>query len=830
MRVALVSAHYPPNFVSGGTLVPQRMARGLAARGHEVRVFAGRLDAESDPLAVCTELDEESIPVTWITTTPWTSWADTHNYDNPGVAEAFGRWLDEFGPRVVNLHSLQTLGGSLVSVARERGCRTVVTMHDYWWMCARQFLVDTDERPCSLVVRAGVCGCQAGREHLERRAAELAPHLAAVDRILVPSATTARVLRANGIDGHRVHVSENGMPSSPVTVDRSPSPRVRFRYTGGGEALKGANVLRRALERLPPSDSWELIIHGRAGADDPFAGLRDHGSVTMEPPYAPEELDVVLSRTDVLVLPSLARETYSNATREALLRGVPVITSDSLGPEEVVEHGRNGMVVPTGDDEALALALSTLIEDPALLERLRQGCTGVAVRTLEEQVADLERHLLDVTTDRRGAPNESWTPSHVAFVVGIDGAPLRYRAQFPAEALASRDIATDVLHYSDPRVEAAVRRADAVVVYRVPATPRVLALVDEARRAGTPVAFDVDDLIVDPDVTDDIPALRNLPADELALWLQGVRRYRSTLEHCDAYIGSTAPLVEHIGAITGMPAHLKQNAFGFDVGRLSDAALRRPREPGPLRVGYFSGTKTHDADLAVVVPALAQLLAERADIELWLGGLLPPVPELDHLGSRVRRIPLRPWYELPELLRQVDVNLAPLSDLGTFNQAKSAIKWLEAALVETPTIATATRPFTEAIDHGVTGLLVQDHAEWPGALARLADDELLRRRIGTAARRSALLEWSPHLQAARYVEILRAVRTAAKERRSHWTDLAVDEPVAPGPVPLSPYPDGPTADPAPTTEPRSLWSSVWRSLRTEPPRVVLERVVRRLRR
>jgi hypothetical protein len=49
MRVTLVSAHYPPNFVSGGTLQPQRIARGLVARDHEVRVFAGCLDSRRTP-------------------------------------------------------------------------------------------------------------------------------------------------------------------------------------------------------------------------------------------------------------------------------------------------------------------------------------------------------------------------------------------------------------------------------------------------------------------------------------------------------------------------------------------------------------------------------------------------------------------------------------------------------------------------------------------------------------------------------------------------------------------------------------------------------------
>ena len=49
MRIATVTAHYPPNFISGGTLVPYRIAEGFAARGHDVHVFAGSYqDGEPD--------------------------------------------------------------------------------------------------------------------------------------------------------------------------------------------------------------------------------------------------------------------------------------------------------------------------------------------------------------------------------------------------------------------------------------------------------------------------------------------------------------------------------------------------------------------------------------------------------------------------------------------------------------------------------------------------------------------------------------------------------------------------------------------------------------
>ncbi len=146
MRVAQVSAHFPPNFVSGGTLVPQRIAHAVAEAGHESYVYAGYLDAELPALKAWSDRDGE-VAIRWIVTTPWTGWADPHNTDNPAVDADFRKWLGEVRPDVVHLHSLQTLGGSLVRAAKDSGAKVVVTMHDFWWFCARQFLADQALRP-----------------------------------------------------------------------------------------------------------------------------------------------------------------------------------------------------------------------------------------------------------------------------------------------------------------------------------------------------------------------------------------------------------------------------------------------------------------------------------------------------------------------------------------------------------------------------------------------------------------------------------------------------------------------------------------------------------
>lgn len=827
----MVSAHYPPNFVSGGTLAPQRQARGLKAAGHDVSVYAGALDGDRPPLDTYATVDETGLAVRWVVTTPWTAWSDRRNFDNPPVAADFARHLAEVRPDVVHLHSLQSLGARLVDEAACAGARVVVTMHDFWWWCGRQFLVDRRLQPCSLVVSCGTCPCEVDRPWLEERNALLRRSLEAADVVLAPSASAAAVLVANGLPPGVVRVDENAVPgAAPGGRPSAAAPgdgTVRFVYTGGPNPLKGVHVVLDAARRLKAVPGWRLTAYG-AGPYVEEKGVDVGGlPVDVAPAFEPDRLDDVLAGADVLVVPSVMRESYSIATREALTRGVPVVCTDSLGPEEVVEPGVNGLVVPTADADALAAALTRLVAEHGLLDRLRAGCEAMPVRPVADQVVGLERLYRELlaaparpaagTVARRAGRRRV---ERVLFLAGIEGAPLRYRARLPAEGLALLGVHADVRHYRDPELPALAEAADAVVAYRVPATVQVLDLLGACRRRGTPVVCDLDDLIFDPDLADEIPALAILPPDEAALWMEGVRRYRTTLEACDAFVGSTAELCHHAQEVTGLPAERFANGVGALLARAADAALARPRSAGPLRVGYLSGTDTHDHDWASVEPVVAALLDDRADLELWLGGLVrPATTALDRFGTRVRRLPMLPWLELPAVLRDLDVNLAPLVLGGRFNEAKSAIKWLEAALTATPTVASATGPFREAIRHGENGFLVTGTAGWRAALDELLDDGARRAAVGGRARRDALLRWSPHVQGARYLEILETAPSRPRRSGRQWARVAHDEPFAP--VTLEPYDPrvepGPAAAsrPGPARRVRSLAGAGYRSLRDE---------------
>jgi hypothetical protein len=146
---------------------------------------------------------------------------------------------------------------------------------------------------------------------------------------------------------------------------------------------------------------------------------------------------------------------------------------------------------------------------------------------------------------------------------------------------------------------------------------------------------------------------------------------------------------------------------------------------------------------------------------------------LDDLGERLERWPFVPWSELPARLASLDVNLAPLELPSAFNQAKSEVKYLEAGLVEVPTVASPSDAFRAATREGATGLLAPDEDAWERALAGLLADEHARATLARRARRDVCFRYGPRVQDASLLAIL--------------DEIAERGPIAKGPAP-SPIP------------------------------------------
>src|ERR1041384_5425289 len=101
-----------------------------------------------------------------------------------------------------------------------------------------------------------------------------------------------------------------------------------------------------------------------------------------------------------------------------------------------------------------------------------------------------------------GTPCNAQRFMRVVIASGIDDFCHRYGPLHWAEQLATGGVASTVRAHTDGRLATGLAGADVLVLYRVPWSPWVTYLVDDARARGCPIVFAVDDLIVDPALTD----------------------------------------------------------------------------------------------------------------------------------------------------------------------------------------------------------------------------------------------------------------------------------------------------------------------------------------
>lgn len=96
-----------------------------------------------------------------------------------------------------------------------------------------------------------------------------------------------------------------------------------------------------------------------------------------------QDIAAVLAASDLFVFPSYQREGIPRVLLEAAAMALPIVTADAPGCNEVVEHDRNGLLVPVRDPRALAEAIIRLVDSPELRQRHGRAARARA----EEQFA-----------------------------------------------------------------------------------------------------------------------------------------------------------------------------------------------------------------------------------------------------------------------------------------------------------------------------------------------------------------------------------------------------------------------------------------------------------
>lgn len=400
MRILIANVHFWPDSFGGATIVAERTARELVDMGHEVALVC-TTPAASAREGEMTRYAWDGIPVISVAVDPGEPGG---GYSNPTFADAFETILRTWTPDVIHFHAVQMLGVEAVERATASGFPVVVTLHDAWWLCERQFMVRSSGVWCGQEgIRAVVCAsCVPDRVAHERRQARSVGILNAVSRVLAPSEYWRSLMERSGLRSDLLGVNANGVVLPRDGWRRSAhSGPLRFGFVGGVGPLKGSRMVVDALNLLERSDYELRVVDNTQNlglADGDLGYWRVPGEVHLVGAYTQDGLDDFFGSIDVLLFPSQAPESFGLTVREALVRGVWPIATDLGGVAEAITPGANGSLISLdGGAQELAGAIEWVLEHRQLLGRH----TPPGAMTFRDQAIDLEGQYEGVVSAKK---------------------------------------------------------------------------------------------------------------------------------------------------------------------------------------------------------------------------------------------------------------------------------------------------------------------------------------------------------------------------------------------------------------------------------------------
>jgi len=358
MRICFISRRYFPA-ISGMSVYARNLLRQLVGRGHDVVMLSQYRD---DPIG--REIYGGGPP-------PDVDGVEVIGLESIGEAAASAGGLADFEADMATMVSTvlarheckpfdlvhaqysYPTGLAALEISRHTGIPNVVSIQggDGHWVGS---CCDTHQLAMQAVLEhanALLIGCRSFAQEVQDN------HGTAAERFtIVPG----------GVDTERFH-------AAPDQVAGSLHATPRFLYHGRVDRRKGAIDLIDAVHLLRDGPAFEVVFSGigpdleaaRARVEE--LGLGNRVSFSGYVPYA--EAPEVYRANDIFVSPTWS-EGFSNTILEAMASGLPVISTESVGVVDCIEHERNGLLVPCHDIAAFARQMRRLLDDEALSRRL----------------------------------------------------------------------------------------------------------------------------------------------------------------------------------------------------------------------------------------------------------------------------------------------------------------------------------------------------------------------------------------------------------------------------------------------------------------------------
>jgi len=335
MKILAVNIHYSPLSLGGATVVCEAINESFLRRG-DVELLVVRL--ESDP-----RLPEYFFRKYYSLGSPVIAINKHFNYNKEFFDEIlfnmFMQVEDSFRPDIIHLHSIQHFGFLNSWPHDLLYKKAVITLHDAWWICDRQFLLKHNGKTCNedLIndVACKTCSSMPDNLGLKRRAR--IEVLSSAKKIYVPSDYLCKKYENFTGLKDRFEKLPNPIGEAIGYKRRKTSKQeIVFGFLGGPGITKGFDQLLEAFKKSYAGHIKLLLVDVGKRLGFPWYGReisKVPGVKIMGPFFYPQRYKFY-NNIDVLLCPSLVGESYGLAVREAFQYGKWVICTNVGGLSE----------------------------------------------------------------------------------------------------------------------------------------------------------------------------------------------------------------------------------------------------------------------------------------------------------------------------------------------------------------------------------------------------------------------------------------------------------------------------------------------------------------
>jgi len=332
----------------------------------------------------------------------------------------------------------------------------------------------------------------------------------------------------------------------------------------------------------------------------------------------------------------------------------------------------------------------------------------------------------------------------VLFITSGIGDSARYRAYNQAEELNKHGIKARVMVLDHPRLSKFSSRFKIFIFNRTLVTAQAKKLIEKIKKQNKEIIFDTDDLVFNAELMHQTESYQKMNPLEKKQYEKNVGE--EILK--DPYVKTCTTTTSFIKNI--LEEKYQKKVF-VSRNKINDSELEITNKiaikkiftnSDKIKLGYFSGTMSHNKDFATIAEALVRIMEKYSQVKLVLVGPLEIENKLNKFKDRIIHSGLAPIKKHYENIASVDINLAPLVKDDPFCEAKSELKFFEAGIVKTPTIAVRNQTFSEAIEDGVDGFLADSIGEWVEKIEKLILDKNFRKGMGEKARKKVMRDYT----------------------------------------------------------------------------------------